>query len=692
MKRRTFLNEAALTMGAAALSRWPLQASDTGDASQVKRVLIAFSCHLDVGFTDTQAKVVKLYFDKYFPQAIQTAAKMRATGKNRYIWTSGSWLVYQYLEQASAEQRRAMEQSIAAGDFAWHALPFNWQTEVLDRSMIEGCLGFAAALDRRFGKKTTGAKMSDVPGHSRGIIPPLAAAGVQLLDIGVNSASTPPEVPEAFLWKNPDGSSLVMLYHHHAYGGVIRIPKSDLAIAVEIRNDNSGPHSPKEIQTIYAQLRKQFPQATVQAANFSEIAGAVHAEQDKLPVVTAEIGDTWIYGVPSDPYKVARYREVARLRKTWIAGKQFAAGDATDRKLLAELSLGAEHTWGTDTKRYIDYDHYKPKDLQKVLNTAGYQVMEKSWQEKRDDIDAGLPLLPARLKGEAVKQLSSLQAKTPSKQGLKEHPANETIETTHFVIGLNPKTGALTTLRSKRSGRDWASADHPLALFTYQTLSKANYDVFLDNYVKSKQWWAPRDFGKPNIQHFGAVSRDWHPAVVGCWVDDEKTRVLAELRIDDAESEHAGCVAWPQSMYLILALPAEKPQLEVTFLSLGKQANRMPEAMWMTFNPKVADAKNWRMKKVDQEVSPFDVVRGGGRSMHAVTDLLQCRDDKGSFELVTLDAPTVAVGARTPLNFSPELPTLEQGVHVNLFNNAWGTNYPQWSGGDWMFRFQMTVS
>jgi hypothetical protein len=95
---------------------------------------------------------------------------------------------------------------------------------------------------------------------------------------------------------------------------------------------------------------------------------------------------------------------------------------------------------------------------------------------------------------------------------------------------------------------------------------------------------------------------------------------------------------------------------------------------------------------VDQEVSPFDVVRGGGRSMHAVTDLLQCRDDKGSFELVTLDAPTVAVGARTPLNFSPELPTLEQGVHVNLFNNAWGTNYPQWSGGDWMFRFQMTVS
>jgi len=183
MKRRTFLNEAALTVGAAALSRWPLQAGEQGDASQVKRVLVAFSCHLDVGFTDTQAKVVKLYFDRYFPQAIQTAAKMRATGKDKYIWTSGSWLVHQYLEQASAAQRRAMEQSIAAGDFAWHALPFNWQTEVLDRSMIEGCLGFAASLDQRFGKKTTGAKMSAV--H----FGPAPRALVMVIEVG--GASSP---------------------------------------------------------------------------------------------------------------------------------------------------------------------------------------------------------------------------------------------------------------------------------------------------------------------------------------------------------------------------------------------------------------------------------------------------------------------------------------------------------------------
>src|SRR5689334_24452348 len=87
----------------------------------------------------------------------------------RYVWTTGSWLLYEYLEQATSEERSRMEKAIAAGDIAWHALPFTWQTELLDATMISGGVGLSRELDRRFGKTTTGAKMSDVPGHTRGL-------------------------------------------------------------------------------------------------------------------------------------------------------------------------------------------------------------------------------------------------------------------------------------------------------------------------------------------------------------------------------------------------------------------------------------------------------------------------------------------------------------------------------------------
>ncbi len=146
-----------------------------------------------------------------------------------------------------------MEKAISAGDIAWHALPFTWQTELMDASMISGSIGLSQTLDRRFGRTTTGAKMTDVPGHTRGLIAPLAAQGVKFLDIGVNDASTPAEVPPLFLWKDPGGSSLVVMYHH-GYGGVVRVPDSDLAIAIVVADDNAGPHTPEEIHQTYSTL------------------------------------------------------------------------------------------------------------------------------------------------------------------------------------------------------------------------------------------------------------------------------------------------------------------------------------------------------------------------------------------------------------------------------------------------------
>src|SRR5215469_16257607 len=105
MKRRTFFGNvlAAGAFGALAPDAAPaFQTSGSAAPDpEVKRVLVMFKCHLDVGFIDTQANVIHKYFELYFPRAIETAAAMRAQGKDRYVWTTGSWLIYQYLEKYS---------------------------------------------------------------------------------------------------------------------------------------------------------------------------------------------------------------------------------------------------------------------------------------------------------------------------------------------------------------------------------------------------------------------------------------------------------------------------------------------------------------------------------------------------------------------------------------------------------------
>jgi hypothetical protein len=687
MQRREFIKSVVALGSAFAVgqgSGFAMQAPD----EQVKRVLVMFKCHFDAGFIDTQAAVVRKYFMEYFPQAIRVAETMRQAGSCRYVWTTGSWLLYEYLEQAAPEDRSRMERAIANGDIAWHALPFSWQTELMHPSMISGGLSLSKSLDRRFGRTTTGAKMTDVPGHTRGLIGPLSAGGVKFLDIGVNGASTPAAVPSLFVWKDLKGASLVVMYHHE-YGAVMRIPGSDLAVAIVVADDNSGPHKPDEILKTCAELKHQFPKAQIVATNLTEIANAVEPFQTNLPVVKQEIGDTWIHGVASDPLKLARYREVARLRQAWLAQQKFQAGDATDLALLRHVLLEVEHTWGTDTKTWLDFDHYTPHDLAEMLHTKNYEVVQHSWTEKRQDLFDGIATLPVPLRDQAQTAIHELEATEPRLANPSSHPRGKDWETEHFVLALDPGTGAIRRLRSKGSGREWASADHPLALFSYQTLSPEDYSRFFANYVISSEDWAKKDFGKPNIERFGAEHRDWLPSLAELQIEEDADahRMLARLQIVDADALQSGRAAFPEKMYLEFVLPKAEPVIHLNFYWFQKRATRLPEALWLTFDPIVSNQKGWTMDKSGEQISPFDVVSAGNRHMHSVSTGFSHAGEKESIVIETLDSPVIALGEKSPLNFSTSQPDLAGGIHCNLFNNAWGTNYIMWFQENMRFRF-----
>lgn len=248
------------------------------------------------------------------------------------------------------------------------------------------------------------------------------------------------------------------------------------------------------------------------------------------------------------------------------------------------------------------------------------------------------------------------------------------------MIGIDSSSGAIRRLLSKASRREWAAPDHPLALFSYQTLSQQDYDRFFDRYIISHADWVVKDFGKPNIDREGAVSRTWNPALSALRVSSsaEGHTIQAHLEIRDAAAQQSGLTAWPRRMFLEIFLPDAAPEVHINFYWFQKPATRLPEALWLTFRPVVGDPRGWMLEKSGEQVSPFDVVRNGGRNMHAVSSGFTYRDEGGTFAVETIDAPLIALGERSPLNFSPDLPNLAAGIHSCLFNNAWGTNYILW--------------
>lgn len=197
----------------AEVSAKPILKSDSVNPGSIKKIHLIFKTHLDVGFTNFGDSVIKTYMDDFIPRTLSLTESLRQGGtSDRYLWTTGSWLIYEFLKQSDPVMVKRMEKAIKSGDITWHALPFSTHTELADPSLYELGIQISKQLDKRFGKNTISAKMTDVPGHTRSIVPILARNGIKFLHIGVNSASTAPDVPPLFRWQAPDGTSVIVMY------------------------------------------------------------------------------------------------------------------------------------------------------------------------------------------------------------------------------------------------------------------------------------------------------------------------------------------------------------------------------------------------------------------------------------------------------------------------------------------------
>ena len=73
---------------------------------------------------------------------------------------------------------------------------------------------------------------------------------MKFLNVGVSPASTPPDVPPLFLWKDAGGNSLAVMYLIPTAASV-KVPGSDFAVDVEVTDDNLGPHTIDRIHGIF---------------------------------------------------------------------------------------------------------------------------------------------------------------------------------------------------------------------------------------------------------------------------------------------------------------------------------------------------------------------------------------------------------------------------------------------------------
>lgn len=356
-----------------------------------KEVIIIFKTHLDVGFTDYAENIVSRYLNEYIPRAIDIGYELKDTD-TPFKWVVGSWLIHIALKNDTAGR---VEQAVRDGILCWHALPFTTHTEAMNEKLFEYGLSISGELDRRFGKRTVGAKMSDVPGHTVGMVPLMKKHGISFLHIGVNPATPVPRVPPIFKWRY--GNDEITVMYQADYGEVADF--GDFTVYFAHTGDNLGPQTAQQIVDLYAELRKKYPDCILKAGTIDDIAERI-SSLEGLPVVDKEIGDTWIHGIGTDPGKLSRYRGLLRYINTL---------DEIPVDLSDSLLCVPEHTWGMDVKTHFPYDKFYSHTEMETLSEERRRI-ERSWEEQRDYVKKAESALG--LEGDCTVRLPKLKEYT----------------------------------------------------------------------------------------------------------------------------------------------------------------------------------------------------------------------------------------------------------------------------------------
>ena len=664
----------------------------------MKKVIVVSKTHLDLGFTDYAENIRQKYIESFIPEAIDLAEKVNTQDKKYFVWTTGSWILKETLK--NPKQKEKLTKAIKDGNIVPHAMPFTTHTELLDEDSLDFGLSLVDDLDKIRGRKTISAKMTDVPGHTKGLVSALARHGIKLLHIGVNGASALVQVPPCFLWKNGDDE--VVVVYSGDYGGAFKSDLVEEILYFDHTLDNHGAPSPQKVLDKINKIQGEYPDYEIIAGTIDDFAEVIWEVREKLPVFEGEIGDTWIHGSATDPYKSASLRTLIKLKNEWLSDGSLDRNSDEYKNFVDAILCTAEHTCGMDSKTYFsDYGHYLKKEFQKAKKAdkvkfrhlfcdmpqsmlpftslfdgrrkrGYYSVIEKSWAEQRAYIDLAVSALNDEHKKVAKTELAKLIPNSPI-----DFTANNigTIQSGDWTLEIN-KNGGIGSLKC---GDEEIIRENNEPVFTYRSFCNEDYKYWLTHYSRKLEEtaiWALGDFARPGLNRVeGKYPSGRFPYAVEK-ISANGEQVIVNLVCDKKLCNELGA---PRLIQVVYNLNENGLKIDVSWYQ--KDANRLTEAIYMHIFPSV----DVQLKKLGCLVKPEEVTNHGSRNLHAVQSV-----EMGNFEIINYHSPLVSVGKGKILEFDNKFEDVTtDGLSFVLYNNVWGTNFPLWYEDNAKFTFEI---
>lgn len=617
-----------------------------------KKIIAVFKTHFDFGYTDRKEKVLDDYCGNKLKRAMDICESTQAYGdKLQYKWTLPAFLFMQMYHRCSDIDRERFSALVERGQLVCHALPFTMHTSLLDKKLADKMFIWTDEYTTTFNKSfPVSAKMTDVPGHTSGIIEPLVKRGVKFLHLGKNGASLAPDVPMLFWWEDKKGNRILTMYNQF-YGSQITPPKGwkyPVWLAFCHTNDNVGVHNENFVLGLKNSIGNKYDFQTGTMDDFAN--EILQCDLSDLPVVKGDFSDTWIHGIGSYPDAVACFRE---SKSKFYELEAEAVKNGVDISKESEefyryALIFTEHTFGVNIQTRFPKRVYTKYELNRNRKRlAKYKEAEASWEDER------------RIAYKLKDICSTVKNKTGfAERTLKYEPFE--IETDNKYIYLN------------------IDGKHAKIYYEYLLFGAESVHGFVKQYLTRFVDWSISDFGKL-----------WYPEIKDERFVAKITDVKKENNVYDIEfsTDKKSFTEFGNFIEYRIRLYKTGGDIKIEFYGEHKSAINLVEAGNFIVDLG-GDGEMFTVEQIGQPINVNkDIIRNGNQILWSMDNYAEI----DGVRLYSESAPLVSFGGNAICRFNGgRMQKKKAKFVINLFNNHWGTNFPQWMEGNYRFLFTLS--
>ena len=723
------------------------------DPAKKWNIFIVPHTHLDVGYTDYQAKVAEAQ-----SRTLDEAIQMIHDHPDFRFSPDGYWCVRQFLAGRSEEERKQLFQMIEEKKIFVPTVEASLLTGFPSLETLLRSLYPAFRFNQEHGGDADYANITDVPSYSWSYASVLAAAGLKYFAAGSDNYRAPVLLQgrlhekSPFWWEGPDGGKILMWYSRHYHqvltlfgippqiaGGRDSLPrflqiyshpdyKSDAALiyGTQVENTDLFPQQ----ATLAEEWNKVYAYPRLRYSGFSEAMGYIAGQfADAIPVVRGDGGPYWEDGIISTARSAALERETEQRALaaekfstlSSLANPRLQPEDEALKRLWHNMVLYDEHTWGAAGSES------NPKSQETI---GQWDVKESFAAQAKKDVDYVLRRGLGALADYIYDPQGTLLVFNPlswQRSGMVEMDLDKGLElvdqVTHRAVAYEVLSTGPAYRRVRFLAQDVPSVGYKAYTLkgtkvepatpeaaSEATMENQYYRLVLDPASGAVKSIIDKELNQELVNASSPYRFDQYLYVTGA--DQTPNRLiqyrpaspLPELTVHNSSEGRLVSVT-KQPFGVVAHLESSgvnTPRIETEVILFNREkkiefinhVNKAEvytkEGVYFAF-PLAMEHPQFRYEIQNGFVDPSrDQLPGAGKEWFSVQHWVAAEQGGVTAALVPVDAPLVALGDIVRGTWPLEFGQRPGTIFSYVMDNYWDTNYAAGQGGDFTFRYVLT--